>query len=382
VRLQNAVWRCIVSGVSRLTRSVITALALIGLGHATASAGLLGPSATGNRARKAASFVAPAWPLEPLTPEAWFNAGIAGDKRYRLATDSLNGFLDRYSHPAREAPDWRGFWRGRYGVARWRAPELAWMGAVSSTDAPVHQLANAGSLVPTPELVPPVLHAPPVGAELLPTWMLEIAPRPGQVLVSPVKVCAPWERTRPVTLMRWGAERDTFRLTECDGSVAPEALDRLSVIARPPGTQHPGLPLPPEPSAASTRGEWLPQVKMLHPRLVWVMSQIAAAFPGRAMYVISGYRPEDHGGYHRRGRALDLYVVGVKNEDLFRVCHTLRDVACGFYPNNKFVHVDVRPFGTGHPVWIDLAAPNEPSRYVDSWPGVVESGGLAWAGEG
>jgi hypothetical protein len=368
--------------VNRLARSLITALALIGLGHASASAGFLGGSATGNRARAAASSAAPAWPLQPLTPDAWFSAGIAGDKRYRLATESLNGFLDRYAHPAREAPDWRGFWSGRYGVARWRAPELAWLDAESSADEPVPAFADAASLARPLDLVPPVMHAPPVGVELLPTWMLEIAPRPGPVQVSPVKVCAPWERTRPVTLMRWGAERDTFRLTECDGSVAPEALDRLSVIARPPGTQHPGLPLPPEPLATTSRGEWLPRVKMLHPRLVWVMSQIAAAFPGRAMYVISGYRPEDHGGFHRRGRALDLFVVGVKNEDLFRVCHGLRDVACGFYPNNKFVHVDVRPFGTGHPVWIDLAAPNEPSRYVDSWPGVVESGALSWAGEG
>jgi hypothetical protein len=360
---------------------LLTALALVGLCHSSASAGFLQPSAGGNRARTAAS-AAPAWPLQPLTPEAWFSAGIAGDKRYRIATESLNGFLDRYAHPAREAPDWRGFWSGRYGASSWRAPELAWMKTASSGVEPDSLQAEAVSTAPKLELAPPVLHSPPFAIDLLPTWMLEVAPRPEAEQVAPVKVCKPWERTRPVTLMRWGAERDTFRLTECDGSVAPEALDRLSVIARPPGAQHPGLPLPPEPSATSTRGEWLPQVKMLHPRLVWVLSQIAAAFPGRAIYVISGYRPEDHGGYHRRGRALDLFVVGVKNDDLFRVCHTLRDVACGFYPNNKFVHVDVRAFGTGHPTWIDLAAPNEPSRYVDSWPGVIESGALAWAGEG
>ena len=368
-----------VDAVSRLLRSSIAALALIGLAHATASAGFI--QRPGSQARPLTS-AAPVWPLAPLTPEAWFSAGIAGDKRYRLATDSLNGFLDRYTHPAREAPDWRAFWRGRYGRSSWHAPELAWMEAPGSAAEPVAAQAEASSFAQQLELAPPALYAPPLWIDLLPTWMLEIAPRPEPVQVAPVKVCAPWERTRPVTLMRWGAERDTFRLTECDGSVASEALDRLSVIARPPGTQHPGLPLPPEPLAASAPGEWLPKVKMLHPRLVWVVSQIAAAFPGRALYVISGYRPEDHGGFHRRGRALDLFVVGVKNEDLFRVCHSLRDVACGFYPNNKFVHVDVRPFGTGHPVWIDLAAPNEPSRYVDSWPGVIDGGALAWAGEG
>jgi hypothetical protein len=233
------------------------------------------------------------------------------------------------------------------------------------------------------ELAAPVPAAAPRGIELLPTWMLEVAPRPGPELfnVSPVKVCPSWQRARKVTLLRWGAERDSFKLIECDGSVAPEALDRLSVIARPPGTPHPGLPLPPEPTT-SAGGEWLPRVKMVHPRLVWLVNTIAGAFPGRPLYVVSGYRPEDHGGFHRRGRALDLFVFGVPNEELFRFCRTLHDVACGFYPNNKFVHVDVRAFGTGHPLWIDVAKPNERSRYVDAWPGVIESGALLWPGEG
>ena len=123
----------------------------------------------------------------PLTPEAWFSAGIAGDKRYRLNNDSLNGFLDRYAHPARERPEWRGFWSGRYGVASWRAPALDWLAEESSELSPD---AHAGDAKGKPlefELVPPVVHAPPLGIELLPTWMLEIAPRPEPVQVSPVK---------------------------------------------------------------------------------------------------------------------------------------------------------------------------------------------------
>lgn len=75
---------------------------------------------------------------------------------------------------------------------------------------------------------------------------------------------------------------------------------------------------------------------------------------------------------------MDISVMGISNRDLFRLCHTLDDVGCGFYPHSKFVHVDVRLPGTGHAFWIDESAPGEPSHYVDAWPGVVESGGLVW----
>ena len=69
--------------------------------------------------------------------------------------------------------------------------------------------------------------------------------------------------------------------------------------------------------------------------------------------------------------------MGVPNAALFRFCRTLDDVGCGFYPNSKFVHVDVRRPGAGRVFWIDISGPGEPSEYVDSWPGVVESGDLA-----
>ena len=72
--------------------------------------------------------------------------------------------------------------------------------------------------------------------------------------------------------------------------------------------------------------------------------------------------------------------MGVRNVGLFRFCRTLDDVGCGYYPNSKFVHVDVRRPRTGRAFWVDESAPGEPSRYVDSWPGVVESGAMVWGG--
>ena len=72
--------------------------------------------------------------------------------------------------------------------------------------------------------------------------------------------------------------------------------------------------------------------------------------------------------------------MGVPNRDLFLFCRKLRDVGCGYYPYTNFVHVDVRAYGSGHPMWIDASPPGMPPHYVDSWPGVVESGALQWAG--
>lgn len=195
----------------------------------------------------------------------------------------------------------------------------------------------------------------------------------------------------PVLFGRYGGEHDRFELVRCDGSVAPGALDRLSILARPPEAPDPGRELPDEPDADAWQRalEWVPQVRLVHPRLLWLLQQIADAFPNRSIYIYSGYRPRapgqggraksgGHHSQHAEGRAMDIAVRGVPNAALFQVCRTLNDVACGFYPNSKFVHVDVRRPGTGRLFWIDASAPGEPSRYVDGWPGVVESGGLSW----
>ena len=206
---------------------------------------------------------------------------------------------------------------------------------------------------------------------------------PPQLLALGASVeCPPWQKNHPVSLVRLGAERDTFHLLECDGSVTAEAIDRLSVLMRPPGAARPELPLPAEAAEGSINDEWLAGIRLAHPRLVWALAQIAAAFPFRPIYVVSGYRPDaSQGSYHRRGRAIDIQIVGVPNELPFAVCRKLRDVGCGYYPNNRFIHVDVRPFATGHPVWVDIAGPGQPSQYVDAWPGVVEGGALRYAGE-
>ena len=112
-----------------------------------------------------------------------------------------------------------------------------------------------------------------------------------------------------------------------------------------------------------------------------LVATIAERFPWRWVYLMSGYRPGPHEGLHAEGRALDLYVYGVPNDEVYRACRALPDAGCGFYPHNKFVHVDVRRPGEGRIYWIDVSQPGEKSRYVDAWPGVENGGALAWKGE-
>jgi hypothetical protein len=230
-----------------------------------------------------------------------------------------------------------------------------------------------------------------------PSFTTPVIKTPGAIFASngfdalwslpPVKPVPDWRcRRRPVHVMRYGGESDTFLLVRCDGSVAAQAFDRLTLMARETGAPRPGDLLPDDPDPeAMTRGEWSPGVRLVHPRLLWAMQRVADAFPWRTLYVFSGYRhdpsgvrpkPGTHHSMHSEARAVDVYVTGIPNAALFQVCHKLADVGCGFYPNNKFVHLDVRRPGSGHPFWVDVSAPGEPSRYVDAWPGVVEGGAL------
>lgn len=207
-------------------------------------------------------------------------------------------------------------------------------------------------------------------------------------VLPPTKPVVDWRcRRRPVTLVRYGGESDKLALVRCDGSMAPGALDALSILARPPEVNRPADGLPDEPldEAWSARREWVDGVRIVHPRLVWAVQRIADAFPGRSVYIYSGYRPlaevndgSGHKSMHAEGRALDISILRVQNEKLFEVCRELKDVACGFYPNSKFVHVGVRRAHTGKSMWIDASMPGEPAQYVDSWPGVVDKGALAW----
>jgi Peptidase M15 len=203
--------------------------------------------------------------------------------------------------------------------------------------------------------------------------------------LDPPTLPPPWWdcRERESRIMRYGLEQEVFVVLHCDGSVPMGALEKLSMLARPPATERPDeLPATPDPKAE--RGEWVPGIRLLNPRLLWVIHRIAQAHPWRGLYIYSGYRPSkgsspgSHKSQHAVGRALDLKVDGVSSEELLALCWRLPDVSCGYYPNHPFVHIDVRVRGTGSGVWVDDSEPGQPSRFVNEWPGVVEGGTVVW----
>jgi len=279
--------------------------------------------------------------------------------------------LERYLEPQRNrTPEWQSFWHGRYGRNNFQLhPKLVWFSGLADEASPEPSESSWRFELRGPELAQPFDFS---RADVLPDWALGVAPpEPEFFGVRQQKQCPRWQMPRAVSVVRYdGAEWTRMALVDCQGAIAPDALDRLSVLARPPATPKPEFPLPLEPNEDAAGGEWLPRVKLLNPRLIWAVQQIAQAFPNRSVFIMSGYRRDAHGSYHQKGRALDLYVAGVDNADLFRFCHTLNDVGCGYYPNNKFVHVDVRPFGTHRVAWVDISEPGSPSQYVPSYPGI------------
>jgi Bacterial protein of unknown function (DUF882) len=343
----------------------LAAIALAGLCAATpAEAGL-------RKARRAPLELNAFGPTRPLTDTAWMVARVGQNRRFELRADNSLSLLERYLEPQRNrTPEWQSFWHGRYGRNNFQlSPKLVWLSGLAGEADPEPTESSWRFELRGPELAQSFDFS---RADVLPDWALGVAPpEPEFFGVRQQKQCPRWQMPRAVSVVRYdGAEWTRMALVDCQGAIAPDALDRLSVLARPPATPKPEFPLPLEPNEDASGGEWLPRVKLLNPRLIWAVQQIAQAFPNRSVFIMSGYRRDAHGSYHQKGRALDLYVAGVDNADLFRFCHTLNDVGCGYYPNNKFVHVDVRPFGTHRVAWVDISEPGSPSQYVSSYPNI------------
>jgi hypothetical protein len=196
-------------------------------------------------------------------------------------------------------------------------------------------------------------------------------------------------------------EKATFPLTQCDGSVAPLAVEHLSILSRPISARWPTASVA---ALAKEKGPQIaPGVRRIDPRLVERLQKVVDHFAKKPaaqsggkrtthannakptlprVLVVSGYRPTRGGSYHSHGRALDFRLEGVRNEDLVAFCKTLPDTGCGYYPNSSFIHMDVREPGTGHVAWIDASGPGETPRYVSAWPppaGEASGGSVASA---
>ena len=198
--------------------------------------------------------------------------------------------------------------------------------------------------------------------------LLLSAPKPTAIPITARSFCPIWRYPQKVAFAGLSGEGDRFALVDCDGVVSSDAIDRLSVLGRQPGTAMPPLPLPLSPELnPQFRGEWVTGVRMLHPRLLGLIQQIALAFPGHGVAVYSGYRRDARpSSPHLRGRAVDIALGGIANEQLFAYCRTLQDTGCGYYPHQPFVHVDVREPARGSAAWVNISMPGHPSHYTDS----------------
>ena len=220
--------------------------------------------------------------------------------------------------------------------------------------------------LPPPDAKPstPTAVTPPPSTTVAPAIVTPSAPTPK--VATPAK---PPCLKQPVAFTR-GIEEDRFSLAKCDGSVAPEAIEHLSILARPGEAAKPSQPMS---VLSQVHGDMMaPGIRRLDGRLAERLQLVVDKFQKsgqvQKLHVISGYRPTSAGSFHQTARALDFRMDGVTNEELVAFCKTLPDTGCGYYPNSSFVHMDVREPGTGHVAWIDASGPGESPRYVPTWP--------------
>lgn len=124
-----------------------------------------------------------------------------------------------------------------------------------------------------------------------------------------------------------------------DGGFASVDLDRIAHLLRAAsGDEHP-----------------------IDPRTIAIVYAIQTHFEAPEIRIISGYRPPKPGSHsnHAKGRAVDLIVPGVADEDVARFAREIGFVGVGVYPASQFVHVDIRPRSY---FWIDYSGPQASHR--------------------
>lgn len=124
------------------------------------------------------------------------------------------------------------------------------------------------------------------------------------------------------------------------GGFAPDDLDRAAHVLREPstGNEHP-----------------------IDPRLLDLVYRIQTHFAAQEIRIISGYRTPRAGGTsnHGKGRAMDIVVPGVQNDEVAKFVREQGFVGCGTYPVSGFVHVDIRERSY---FWVDTSGPGKRSR--------------------
>jgi uncharacterized protein YcbK (DUF882 family) len=99
----------------------------------------------------------------------------------------------------------------------------------------------------------------------------------------------------------------------------------------------------------------------IEPRLLDVVYRIQSHFAAHEVRIISGYRTprRSASSNHGKGRAVDLIVPGVKDDDVARFARELGFVGVGVYTASGFIHVDVRDRSY---FWVDASGPGRRNR--------------------
>jgi uncharacterized protein YcbK (DUF882 family) len=97
------------------------------------------------------------------------------------------------------------------------------------------------------------------------------------------------------------------------------------------------------------------------PRMLGLIYRIEVHFEAPEIRVVSAYRLPRPGSRsnHCKGRAMDLVVPGVADEEVARFAREMGFVGVGVYPTSQFVHIDVRPRSY---FWVDYSGPHMRNR--------------------
>lgn len=109
------------------------------------------------------------------------------------------------------------------------------------------------------------------------------------------------------------------------------------------------------------------QHEKINERLIRLLAKVSDHFGGKAIRVVSGFRPYSAGQFtphsrHNSGHAVDFSIPGVSNTAIRDYCKTLPNVGVGYYPNSSFIHLDARETST---YWVDYSGPGEAPRYAN-----------------
>ncbi len=139
-----------------------------------------------------------------------------------------------------------------------------------------------------------------------------------------------------------------------DGGFASADLDRMAHLLRAAGgDEHP-----------------------IDPRTLALVYRIEVHFDVPEIRVVSGYRVPKPGSHsnHGKGRAMDLIVPGVPDEEVARFARELGFVGVGVYPTSQFVHVDIRPRSY---FWVDYSGPRMKNKESCIMPDIAAKGDAA-----